>query len=129
MVSVFNIEQLQGLLKDFHRIAGIRITVFDSNLAELVSYPENCAPFCQLIRSTQEGRRACAECDRAACAAASRRTSAYIYRCHAGLTEAIMPLWVDNALVGYLFFGHIFAYESEDAGWQIIEKCCILEVD
>ncbi|MBE6973889.1 MAG: helix-turn-helix domain-containing protein [Ruminococcaceae bacterium] len=124
MVSVFNIEQLQGLLKDFYRIAGIRITVFDSNLAELVSYPENCAPFCQLIRSTPEGRRACAECDRAACAAASRRASAYIYRCHAGLTEAIMPLWVDNALVGYLFFGHIFAYESEDAGWRVIQECC-----
>lgn len=124
MVSVFDTEQLQELLKDFYRIANIRITVFDSDLTELVSYPERCAPFCQIIRSSTEGRRACAECDRAACAAASKRSRAYIYRCHAGLTEAIMPLWVGNALVGYLLFGHVFAYENEEAGWRAIEKCC-----
>ena len=124
MVSVFNIEQLQNLLCDFHRISGIRITVFDGNLSELVSYPENCAPFCQLIRSTEEGRRACAICDRTACSIAAKRTSAYIYRCHAGLTEAIMPLWVSNTLVGFLLFGHIFAYENEVDGWNAIEKCC-----
>ena len=124
MVSVFDIEQLESLLRDFYRISNIRITVFDSDLTELVSYPEKCAPFCQIIRGTKEGRLACAACDREACAAASKRTSTHIYRCHAGLTEAIMPLWVDNALVGYLLFGHIFAYDDENAGWEIIQKCC-----
>ena len=124
MVSVFDIEQLQALLRDFHRISNIRITVFDSNLTELVSYPERCAPFCQLIRGTREGRLACAACDREACATASKRANAYIYRCHAGLTEAIMPLWVGNALVGYLLFGHIFAYDNEIVGWEIIQRCC-----
>lgn len=124
MVSVFNIEQLQKLLIDFYRIANIRITVFDSHFAELVSYPENRSPFCSLIRSTEEGRQACAVCDRAACTVASRQSSAYIYRCHAGLTEAVMPLWVGNALVGYLLFGHVFAYKSWDEGWETIQKCC-----
>lgn len=124
MVSVFNLEQLQELLKDFYRIANIRITVFDRDLTELVSYPEHWAPFCRIIRSSAEGIRACHACDRSACAAASRRSSAYIYRCHAGLTEAIMPLWVGNALVGYLMFGHVFAYENEEAGWEVIQKCC-----
>lgn len=124
MVSVFNLEQLQELLKDFYRIANIRITVFDRDLTELVSYPEHWAPFCQIIRSSAEGIRACHACDRSACAAASRRSSAYIYRCHAGLTEAIMPLWVGNALVGYLLFGHVFAYENEETGWEVIQKCC-----
>lgn len=124
MVSVFNIEQLQSLLRDFYCISNIRITVFDRDLTELVSYPEQCAPFCQIIRGTKEGRLACAACDREACAVASKRTNAYIYRCHAGLTEAIMPLWVDNALVGYLLFGHIFAYDDENTGWEIIRRCC-----
>lgn len=124
MVSVFNVEQLQKLLIDFYRIANIRITVFDSNFAELVSYPENRSPFCSLIRSTEEGRQACAVCDRTACTVASRQSSAYIYRCHAGLTEAVMPLWVGNALVGYLLFGHVFAYKNWDDGWETIQKCC-----
>lgn len=124
MVSVFDLEQLQQLLKDFYHIANIRITVFDSDLTELVSYPENCAPFCSIIRSTAEGMQACAQCDRDACRHASKQDTAYIYQCHAGLTEAIMPLWVGSTLVGYLMFGHVFAYEKETDGWKVISRCC-----
>lgn len=124
MRSVFNIEELRRLLKDFYELAHIRITVFDSELNELVSYPEECAPFCRIIRATQQGRLACAKCDKEACAAASRQSRAYVYRCHAGLTEAVMPLRVGNMAAGYLLFGHIFSYESEEEGWEAIRRCC-----
>lgn len=124
MRSVFNIEELRRLLRDFYELAHIRITVFDSELNELVSYPEECAPFCRIIRSTQPGRSACARCDKEACAAASKLSRAYIYRCHAGLTEAVMPLRVGNMLAGYLLFGHIFSYENENEGREAIMHCC-----
>ena len=124
MVSVFNIEELQRLLEDLYHITQIRITVFDSERNELVSYPESCPTFCSIIRSTPEGRAACAKCDNDACDIASKQEKAYIYRCHAGLTEAIMPLYVGQALVGYLLFGHVFAYNAFDEGWEEISKCC-----
>lgn len=124
MVSVFNLEQLQEVLKDFYRITRIRITVFDSEYNELVSYPESCPPFCALIRSTESGRRACSRCDAEACALAARKTRTHIYQCHAGLTEAIMPMYVGKVLVGYLLFGHVFAYADREQGWQTIEACC-----
>lgn len=124
MVSVFDLEQLQRLLQDFHRITNIRITVFDSELNELVSYPEHCAPFCRLIRSTRQGRAACAQCDRAACTVAARENRTHIYRCHAGLTEAVAPLYVGKVLVGYLLFGHVFCYSSPEEGWATISRCC-----
>ncbi len=124
MVSVFDLEQLQSLLEDFYRITNIRITVFDADLNELVSYPEQCAPFCQIIRSTPQGRTACAQCDRDACAIAVSKNRTHIYRCHAGLTEAVTPLFVGNVLVGYLFFGHVFCYNSPEEGWRQITRCC-----
>lgn len=124
MISVFNLKDLQSLLEDFYRITHIRITVFDSDLNELVSYPEKCAPFCELIRSTQEGRASCSKCDQDACQTAAGRNKTYIYRCHAGLTEAVTPLYVGEVLVGYLLFGHIFSYGSEEDGWEAIEKSC-----
>lgn len=124
MVSVFNLEQLQEVLKDFYRITRIRITVFDSEYNELVSYPESCPPFCALIRSTEAGRRACSKCDAEACALAARKTRTHIYQCHAGLTEAIMPMYVGKVLVGYLLFGHVFAYADREQGWKTIEACC-----
>lgn len=124
MVSVFDLDQLQSLLEDFHRITNIRITVFDSQLNELVSYPGQCAPFCRLIRATEAGRTACARCDREACAIAAKENRTHIYRCHAGLTEAVTPLYVGKVLVGYLFFGHVFGYGTLEEGWQEIANCC-----
>jgi len=124
MISVFDLEQLQSLLQDFHRITDIRITVFDAQLNELVSYPEQCAPFCQIIRSSPQGRSACAKCDREACAIAAKENRTHIYRCHAGLTEAVTPLYVGKVLVGYLLFGHVFGYSTLEEGWQVISRCC-----
>ena len=40
MISVFDMENLQKLLKDFYAITGIRITVFDDRMRELAAYPE-----------------------------------------------------------------------------------------
>lgn len=124
MVSVFNVEQLQEVLKDFHCITGIRITVFDHRFREVVSYPEERPEFCRLIRSCPAGSEGCDRCDREACRMASRRTSSYIYRCHAGLTEAITPLYAGGVLVGYLLFGHLFPYDSFQEGWETVRRCC-----
>lgn len=124
MVSVFDLEQLQSLLQDFYRITNIRITVFDAQLNELVSYPENCAPFCRLIRSSAQGRAACARCDREACAIAAKERRTHIYRCHAGLTEAVTPLYIGEVLAGYLLFGHVFCYSNTDEGWDTISRSC-----
>lgn len=124
MISAFDLEQLLDVLKDFYRITRIRIAVFDEQFRELIAYPEHRPAFCQLIRSCEAGRRGCALCDQNAGRIASKQRSAYIYRCHAGLTEAIMPLYVGDVLAGYLLFGHIFAYGSHDAGWQVIRHFC-----
>lgn len=124
MISVFHLKELEPLLEDFYRITRIRITVFDNRFQEIVSYPDSRPAFCQMIRSCPEGRRACARCDADACACAARQSKTYIYRCHAGLTEAIMPLYVGKVLAGYLLFGHVFAYGSHDAGWSVISDAC-----
>ena len=124
MISVFHLEELRHLLQDFYQITKIRITVFDAERNELVSYPDNCVPLCSVIRSTAEGRAACAKCDRDACRIASRQNRAHIYRCHGGLTEAIMPLHVGNALVGYLLCGQVLACDCFEAGWETVRDCC-----
>ncbi len=124
MISIFNIEKLRGLLKDFYAISHIRITLFDENLTELVSYPDEVAPYCALIRGTSRGFDACMACDREACRKAAKKHGIHVYCCHAGLTEAVTPLYVDDVLVGYLLFGHVFSYPSREEGLAAIEKRC-----
>lgn len=124
MISVFDLEKLQNLLRDFYEITKIRITVFDESRRELVSYPEELPPFCQVVRSCGAGLDACEACDRNACETARKRRRTYIYQCHAGLTEAVTPLYVEDVLAGYLWFGHVFAYPSLEEGWAAVEKHC-----
>ena len=124
MISTFNLDQLQSLLKDFYTLTRIRITVFDDTFRELVSYPEKISPFCQLIRTDPEAYRQCMLCDKKACETASGQHKPYTYQCHAGLTESIVPLYLGNLDIGYLLFGHIFAYDSHEEGFQKIENLC-----
>ena len=123
MISTFDQTKLRGLLRDFYEISHIRITVFDENRTELVSYPEEVAPYCAVIRGTISGFDACMRCDRDACELAAKRHATHIYRCHAGLTEAVTPLFVGDVLVGYLLFGHVFSYTDHESGWAAVEKC------
>lgn len=124
MIGIFDLEKLHALLEDFYRITRIRITVFDGELRELTSYPEQVAPVCRLIRSYSGGLDACLACDKAACAVAMQKGRTHIYRCHAGLTEAVTPVYAGGALVGYLLFGHVFSYEDRQTGLQNICAAC-----
>lgn len=54
MISSFDLSKLKLLLKDFHHMTRIRITVFDDAFHELAACPELPSPFCQMIRSDKE---------------------------------------------------------------------------
>ncbi|MBO5069233.1 MAG: PocR ligand-binding domain-containing protein [Roseburia sp.] len=124
MISSFNLSKLNDLLKDFYNLTKIRITVFDDTFHELAAYPEHVSSFCQIIRSDVQGEKECQLCDANACAIAARRHSPYTYRCHAGLTESIAPLYLGNVVIGYLLFGHVFSYPSYEEGWTQIQQLC-----
>ncbi|MBQ9544897.1 MAG: PocR ligand-binding domain-containing protein [Clostridia bacterium] len=122
MISIFDPDKLRDLLKDYYELTRIRITVFDGNLSELVSYPEDVAPYCAVIRSNRAGFEACMRCDREACERAAKKRGTHIYRCHAGLTEAVTPLYVGDVLAGYLLCGHAFVYEDHKEGIAAVER-------
>ena len=126
MISVFDLEKLRELLKDFYVLTKIRITVYDEGFRELCSFPEQWASICQLIRTNLKADEACRNCDAEACRAASRQTEPHIYTCHAGLTEAVSTLRVNSVIVGYISFGQIFAYDDHELGsanvWQQVGK-------
>ncbi len=125
MISTFNIRNLNALLKDFYTLTHIRITVFDDTFKELTAYPEHIAPFCQIIRTNAAAKAECLRYDQLACKKASHRHSPYTYRCHAGLTESIVPIYVGNIAIGYLLFGHVFSYPTYEDGWKTIQELCL----
>ena len=124
MIAIFDQDKLRRLLKDFYEITHIRITVFDENQIELISYPERVASYCGVIRGSSQGYDACMACDRDACRTAAKKHRTHIYRCHAGMTEAVTPLYVGDVLVGYLLMGHVFSFQSYEEGWAVVAQRC-----
>lgn len=124
MISVFDIEKLKKLLQCFHIITHIRITVFDSNLREIIAYPSHIPQFCHLARKNNNIDNDCKECDKQACEKAKLTAKTYIYNCHMGLIEAISPIKIKNIVIGYLMFGHLRQSVDKVKGWKIVKSNC-----
>jgi YesN/AraC family two-component response regulator len=61
---------------------------------------------------------------------ASRLRKPFVYRCHAGLTEAVAPVYMGNLPVAYLMFGHLASYPStKDAQLQVVSCCRQYDLD
>ena len=124
MLSSFDYTKLNTLLRDFYNLTHMRITVYDDDYNEIAAYPREVAPICRFIRSAPQAAAACRACDIEACRHAGKQKKAFIYRCHAGLTEAIAPVKPEDDVIAYLSFGHLFAYADPEAGRREIKARC-----
>lgn len=124
MISSFNLVKLRSLLEDFYKLTNIRITIFNENFHELVAYPEIPTSFCQVIHTDGRAFEECKRCDARACEMAAKQHNTLTYRCHAGMTESIAPLFLGNIVIGYLVFGQVFSYDSHKEGWKKISMLC-----
>jgi len=123
MISNFDIVKLRSMIRDLYNVTGLRITVFDANYVEILSYPEPLPEFCSLIRTSADGKRRCFESDAHGCEVADLQSGVHIYKCHAGLVEAIVSMKLGKIPVGYLCFGHISPTENTNEAWkQVSEK-------
>ena len=116
----FDKEKLMVLLRHYHTITGMRVGIYDLHFSEICAYPVGHSGFCRLIRSTQAGLNSCRLCDAAAFAQAKQQRKLLIYRCHAGLTEVIAPVFGQDQVIGYLMLGQMRTYnDSEKQWWQL----------
>ncbi|MGN0364055.1 MAG: PocR ligand-binding domain-containing protein [Bilifractor sp.] len=124
MIATYDMVQLKGILQDFYTVTSIRITVFDDHMKEIAAYPDDVPGVCRILRSDPDCLQACHVCDAEALKTASGRHVAYTYRCHAGLTESIVPIYVSHILIGYLFFGNAMCGTDRQTMYdEILEKC------
>ena len=124
MIGSFETERLNGLLKDFYTVVGIRISVFDDAFRPVTEYPAHPPALCARIRGTDAGRHACALCDREACLRAKTMNGPHTYLCHAGVTEAITPIRLDGGVIGYAILAHLMPEERyEETVRDVVRRC------
>lgn len=75
-------------------------------------------PFCAAIERDPEGRRRCIECDAVHARIAAARRVPLRYVCHAGLTEFVIPIVVEGAVVAHLQCGQVLDRAPDAAAWR-----------
>jgi AraC-like DNA-binding protein/ligand-binding sensor protein len=80
------------------------------------------APFCRALQQHQLGSRLCLECDRRFFRRALQESKPLRYRCHAGLTEFIVPVIRQGQVVALLQCGQILDSKPSRTEWEAIRE-------
>lgn len=109
-----NTVGLQKVMQDFHTITKIRIVIFDAEFQEVMAFPPKRENFCHLLRSTPKGDAICFRSDKQGCLQCAKCKELVIYRCHAGLTEVVVPIIEKGDILAYVMFGQIISRENSE---------------
>lgn len=109
-----NTVGLQKVMQAFYTITKTRIVIFDADFQELLTYPKERENFCHLLRSTPQGDAACFHSDKQGCLQCAKSRKLVIYRCHAGLTEVVVPIMNKGNILAYVMFGQIIPKEDSE---------------
>ena len=107
--------EIHRMLINFYNICGIRVGIHAPDMTILTEYPiksdkyENYR-FCDRCRHySQIFTDRCSECDVAAFRHIRATQKTYIYRCHMGFMEALIPIKADGEIICALVIGQVQA--------------------
>lgn len=104
LTDFVDLQTLQSLQDGFAEVTGIATSIRDAE-GNALTRPAEASAFCRLVNSSPSGAEACrqghAEASRSICG--SHETCRY--RCHAGLTQFVAPIIVQNRQLGAIIMG------------------------
>lgn len=105
-LGTFFDPEVQRLIDSFAYCFRVKITVFSPEMEELIVGLQNPgAHYCSLIQSKLKIRYRCCREDKLMCESCRRSNRLMVYRCHGGLSEAVLPMVIDDSLIGYAMLG------------------------
>ena len=119
-------NEIKEMLIQFHNATGIRVGVHDPNMEILSEYPVKSQnfdemSFCDVMRTLSPTMaEKCRNCDLRALEQVKTLKHTYVYKCHAGFTEAIIPILSHGELISVLMMGQISATKLKDSDFYRI---------
>jgi AraC-like DNA-binding protein/ligand-binding sensor protein len=105
-LGLFFDPEVQRLIDSFAYCFRVKITIFSSGMEELIVGLENPgSSYCRLVQNGLHIRYRCARQDKLMCERCGHRRRLTVYRCHAGLSEAVLPMAVEGNPIGYAMLG------------------------
>lgn len=132
MEYLFSYQKMEELLNHFLNLTDARFSLFDAQF-NMVCNSGNQSAFCDMIVQNRECGKECPMSDNYHMFKAGKRPDElYIFRCHCGILNAIVPIIHDNVPQGYLMFGQILDQTSMDDQWaqtkELLSWCKTLDM-
>ena len=120
----FDKRALSDAFKNVCELTNTIITLFDDNQKPVFSYAAQPYSICQKIRAVPDLNDKCDGCNRSALEYVSKKRSVYIYKCHMGMTEAVLPVIQNSKIIGYIMLGKIIEFDDIPLFQKRISKYC-----
>lgn len=120
----FDRQSIEQMLQDFYNLTNIRITFLSYNFEEAITVKKEMSGFCERLRTDENANSCCLNCDDEAFETACKTKKLFLYECHAGLTEAVSPIFIDDVLLGYLMFGQTLRSVPNNELWKKVQQKC-----
>ena len=105
-LRLFFDEEFQHIIDSFAYCFKIKISIFSSHMEDLIVGLQNPGSrFCQMVQKEIHLYYRCCHQDKLMLERCSKKDSLLVYRCFAGPSEAIFPIKIDQAIVGYGMLG------------------------
>lgn len=125
-------SELEKFLEDFYTISGINININNFGETDAVLYGDrdrkNFCKFC--TNNSEKFAEQCARMDKKHFESVNLCRKADIYKCHMGMSEAIIPIVGDGEILCIIFLGQIMCnLPSEDDFKNKVERLLRLDPD
>ncbi|MCI9119999.1 MAG: helix-turn-helix domain-containing protein [Oscillibacter sp.] len=112
----FDEERLRKLIANLNILTGLPANILDPEGRDINLFRGH-PPFCRMLNDLPEGHARCVACDMCKIRHYTAEKGFQFYRCHAGICEAIMPLFDKKRPLAYLAFGCYLDESPREEQW------------
>lgn len=106
MVINYDVDKLQNTLKHLYNITGINMRFIMDDFTHLPAMGDH-NKYCSALKDTPGGDRRCRHSDRELIKKSNETKKPQIHICHAGLTDAVVPIIHKDTILGYIILGQM----------------------
>lgn len=108
----FDVDKINSVLQNFYTVTKIKTVLCASDLSVITAFPFSECAFCAALEKNKDSKALCNQCTKSALLRCQKERKLLIYTCHAGLIEAVSPIFMDDIIVGYIMLGQVLKADS-----------------
>lgn len=111
---------LQEFQANFAQTTGLACVILDKN--GFITEPSNFTDFCLMMKGDEKIKNICSKCDLEKREIGFEKHEPFSYTCHAGLTNFMVPIVVQNQTIALIVAGQIFTKSPEETFYKQLAK-------